>query len=90
METRQHNVHFKDERGQMIANFLHLTNFDLDYSSRKKAFEEVTLNDFSYNYPYASEASFVFYVDVRPKVHWWKRLLGLMERREKTIKQLKP
>jgi len=90
MKTNENRCFFKEKEVTTEASFLHLTNHDLDYGSRHKKIEEITLNDFSYNYPYADQASYVFYVDIRPKSGWLHKILGNDNKNRKNIKQLKP
>jgi hypothetical protein len=70
---------------------LHLTDEDLEISSRKKPFEQITIKDFNLNITDASKALYIFFVDTRSKrnvMNIWKRLLRINYMYENKIKQL--
>lgn len=72
------------------VNFLHLTDLDLEYQSRKKPFEQISFLDFNYNITDFFHASFVFFVDERDKRKWYNKILGLNQEIGVKVKQLKP
>jgi hypothetical protein len=71
-------------------SFLHLTDDDLDFRSKRKPFEKITIHDFDYCINEAVKAHYVFFIDGRKTKALWKKVFGLNGHRRKRVKRLKP
>lgn len=71
------------------VKFLHLTAQDLEHESKRKPFEQITLQDFNYCINDVISASYVFFIDERDHIDWWKKFLGLDFHTNRKVKVLK-
>ncbi len=76
-------------RHKSNVKFLHLTAQDLEYESRNKPFEQITIRDFNFCINDVITASYVFFVDERNHINWWKKFLGLDFHTNRKVKVLK-